>query len=129
MPAAAAPAATSYGGSWALVRRMFERGQFKAWTYVPLAGGCAFSMATILLRRNMKVPGAHTHARALGERHRRRDCCRLRTAHRATLLLHPCPRPVPPQVMLAVQGAIGLGTIAAANSVATSAIVRERSHS
>lgn len=33
------------------------------------------------------------------------------------------------QVMLVAQGAIGLGTIAMANGVATSAIVRERSHS
>lgn len=63
---------------------MFENDKFRGWTYTPFLGGFLFSMATVVLRKNMRA-------------------------------------------MLATQGVIGVGTIAMANGVATSAIVKERS--
>lgn len=50
------------GGSWALVKRMHERGQMKAWTYTPLLGGerrldgvmcaCLFTRTVQMSRRH-----------------------------------------------------------------------------
>ncbi|KAL4451788.1 hypothetical protein ABPG75_007450 [Micractinium tetrahymenae] len=77
--------ARSYGGSWALVRQMWDKKQIRGWTYVPLLGGFLFAVAPVVLQGNTKL-------------------------------------------LLATQAFIGVGTFATAQGVATTAIVKERSH-
>lgn len=47
--------ARHYGGSWALVRQMWDKKQVRGWTYAPLLGGFLFAVAPIVLRGNTRL--------------------------------------------------------------------------